>query len=185
MTPLSPDTLSAHLVETHSLQTLHTILSTGSPLKAQSYEYVYRCIKADVLLGSISGVCTFSAPHPHASWCTPSNCRPGRGLVSQHTGHRESLQTGNLQNVPESAETSTHQPVPGGLAQFPTGGRRLRGSGALKVQSTEQHARTCVRHVPLRHTCAHMFTWRQMCAYTSYASACTRGVFTSTLVMCM
>ncbi|MBW01381.1 Acetoacetyl-CoA synthetase, partial [Eschrichtius robustus] len=41
-------------VETHSLQTLHTILSTGSPLKAQSYDYVYRCIKSSVLLGSIS-----------------------------------------------------------------------------------------------------------------------------------
>ncbi|XP_029422383.1 acetoacetyl-CoA synthetase isoform X2 [Nannospalax galili] len=42
-------------VETHNLHTLHTILSTGSPLKAQSYEYVYRCIKNSVLLGSISG----------------------------------------------------------------------------------------------------------------------------------
>uniref|UniRef100_A0A2K5JNC5 Acetoacetyl-CoA synthetase n=2 Tax=Colobus angolensis palliatus TaxID=336983 RepID=A0A2K5JNC5_COLAP len=42
-------------VETHSLQMLHTILSTGSPLKAQSYEYVYRCIKSNILLGSISG----------------------------------------------------------------------------------------------------------------------------------
>ncbi|XP_037367221.1 acetoacetyl-CoA synthetase isoform X1 [Talpa occidentalis] len=41
--------------ETHSLQTLHTILSTGSPLKAQSYEYVYTCVKSSVLLGSISG----------------------------------------------------------------------------------------------------------------------------------
>ncbi|XP_060106371.1 acetoacetyl-CoA synthetase [Heteronotia binoei] len=41
--------------ETHNLQTLHTILSTGSPLKPQSYEYVYRCIKSSVLLGSISG----------------------------------------------------------------------------------------------------------------------------------
>ncbi|KAK2495424.1 hypothetical protein MC885_016745 [Smutsia gigantea] len=42
-------------VETHSLQTLHTILSSGSPLKAQSYEYVYSCVKSSVLLGSISG----------------------------------------------------------------------------------------------------------------------------------
>uniref|UniRef100_A0A452SYW2 Acetoacetyl-CoA synthetase n=1 Tax=Ursus maritimus TaxID=29073 RepID=A0A452SYW2_URSMA len=42
-------------VETHSLQTLHTILSTGSPLKAQSYDYVYSCVKSSVLLGSISG----------------------------------------------------------------------------------------------------------------------------------
>ncbi|XP_077378882.1 acetoacetyl-CoA synthetase [Festucalex cinctus] len=42
-------------VETHNLQSLHTILSTGSPLKPQSFDYVYRCIKCDVLLGSISG----------------------------------------------------------------------------------------------------------------------------------
>ncbi|XP_026545846.1 acetoacetyl-CoA synthetase [Notechis scutatus] len=41
--------------ETHNLQTLHTILSTGSPLKPQSYEYVYKHIKSSVLLGSISG----------------------------------------------------------------------------------------------------------------------------------
>ncbi|XP_042579507.1 acetoacetyl-CoA synthetase [Cyprinus carpio] len=40
---------------THNLQTLHTLLSTGSPLKPQSYEYVYTCIKNNVLLGSISG----------------------------------------------------------------------------------------------------------------------------------
>lgn len=42
-------------METHSLQTLRTILSTGSPLKAQSYEYVYGRIKSSVLLASISG----------------------------------------------------------------------------------------------------------------------------------
>nr|XP_033809451.1 acetoacetyl-CoA synthetase isoform X2 [Geotrypetes seraphini] len=41
--------------ETNNLQTLHTILSTGSPLKPQSYEYVYDSIKNSVLLGSISG----------------------------------------------------------------------------------------------------------------------------------
>lgn len=49
--------------ETHSLQTLRTVLSTGSPLKAQSYDYVYRCIKGSVLLGSMSG----TAPHAGAS----------------------------------------------------------------------------------------------------------------------
>ena len=41
--------------ESHSLSSLHTILSTGSPLKPQSYDYVYRHIKSDVLLGSITG----------------------------------------------------------------------------------------------------------------------------------
>lgn len=40
---------------THGLNTLHTILSTGSPLKPQSYDYVYRDIKSDLLLGSITG----------------------------------------------------------------------------------------------------------------------------------
>ena len=42
-------------VKTHSLSTLHTVLSTGSPLKPASFDYVYSCIKEDVLLGSISG----------------------------------------------------------------------------------------------------------------------------------
>merc|ERR1712223_622601 len=39
----------------HSLKTLRAILSTGSPLAPRSYDYVYRDIKADVLLASISG----------------------------------------------------------------------------------------------------------------------------------
>ncbi|ELU07802.1 hypothetical protein CAPTEDRAFT_221361 [Capitella teleta] len=41
--------------ETHSLDSLRTILSTGSPLKPESFDYVYRDIKADLCLGSISG----------------------------------------------------------------------------------------------------------------------------------
>lgn len=44
------------LEATHSLQALRVILSTGSPLKAQSYEYVYKWIKSSILLGSMSGV---------------------------------------------------------------------------------------------------------------------------------
>lgn len=54
-------------METHNLHTLHTILSTGSPLKAQSYEYVYRCIKSSVLLGSISGRAKDRLPEEWAS----------------------------------------------------------------------------------------------------------------------
>ena len=42
-------------VRTHNLASLHTILSTGSPLKPASYDYVYSSIKHNVLLGSISG----------------------------------------------------------------------------------------------------------------------------------
>lgn len=44
-----------HPGETHNLQSLHTILSTGSPLKPTSYEFVYKHIKTDLLLGSITG----------------------------------------------------------------------------------------------------------------------------------
>lgn len=41
--------------ETHSLSRLKAILSTGSPLAHESFEYVYRDIKTDVCLSSISG----------------------------------------------------------------------------------------------------------------------------------
>ncbi|GAB5451523.1 MAG: acetoacetate--CoA ligase [Halioglobus sp.] len=41
--------------ESHQLQHLKTILSTGSPLAHESFDYVYRDIKADVCLSSISG----------------------------------------------------------------------------------------------------------------------------------
>lgn len=40
---------------THDLSALHTILSTGSPLLPESYDYIYRDWKEDVLLASISG----------------------------------------------------------------------------------------------------------------------------------
>jgi len=39
----------------HRLDSLRTILSTGSPLAPESFDYVYRDIKADVCLSSISG----------------------------------------------------------------------------------------------------------------------------------
>jgi acetoacetyl-CoA synthetase len=40
---------------THDLAALRTILSTGSPLAPHSYDYVYRDVKGDVCLSSISG----------------------------------------------------------------------------------------------------------------------------------
>jgi acetoacetyl-CoA synthetase len=41
--------------ETHKLAELRTILSTGSPLAPESFDYVYRDVKERVLLSSISG----------------------------------------------------------------------------------------------------------------------------------
>jgi len=40
---------------THDLAALRAVLSTGSPLAAQSFDFVYEAIKRDVLLASISG----------------------------------------------------------------------------------------------------------------------------------
>jgi acetoacetyl-CoA synthetase len=42
-------------LEPHGLDALRTILSTGSPLADHSFDYVYRDVKADVCLSSISG----------------------------------------------------------------------------------------------------------------------------------
>jgi acetoacetyl-CoA synthetase len=41
--------------ETHDLSALRTVLSTGSPLSAESFDYVYRDIKEDVCVSSIAG----------------------------------------------------------------------------------------------------------------------------------
>ncbi len=41
--------------QSHRLDSLQTVLSTGSPLSHASFEYVYRDIKSDVCLASISG----------------------------------------------------------------------------------------------------------------------------------
>ncbi|MCE9600156.1 MAG: acetoacetate--CoA ligase [Spirochaetia bacterium] len=41
--------------ETFDLKSIRTILSTGSPLSRESYQYVYQKIKSDVQLSSISG----------------------------------------------------------------------------------------------------------------------------------
>ena len=39
----------------HDLGKITQILSTGSPLKPELYDWVYKSIKQDVLLGSITG----------------------------------------------------------------------------------------------------------------------------------
>ena len=42
-------------INTHSLDSLKTIFSTGSPLVEESYDYIYKDFKKDVQLSSISG----------------------------------------------------------------------------------------------------------------------------------
>jgi len=56
--------------DTHDLSALRTILSTGSPLVAESFDYVYDAVKPDLCLSSISGgtdiVACFVAGNPTA-----------------------------------------------------------------------------------------------------------------------
>ncbi|KAI8346988.1 hypothetical protein B0O80DRAFT_392144 [Mortierella sp. GBAus27b] len=50
----------------NNLSTLHSIYSTGSPLKPESFDFVYENIKQDLLLGSITGgtdICSLFACH--------------------------------------------------------------------------------------------------------------------------
>jgi acetoacetyl-CoA synthetase len=54
--------------EDHDLRALRAIGSTGSPLPPEAFDWVYRCVKPDLLLGSFSGgtdICTgFVGPCP-------------------------------------------------------------------------------------------------------------------------
>ncbi|KAF9190479.1 hypothetical protein BGZ51_006896 [Haplosporangium sp. Z 767] len=50
----------------HSLKSLHSLYSTGSPLKPESFDFVYDQIKSNLLLGSITGgtdICSLFASH--------------------------------------------------------------------------------------------------------------------------
>ena len=47
--------LDARPRETHRLDSVRTMTSTGSPLSPESFEYVYASVKSDLLLSSISG----------------------------------------------------------------------------------------------------------------------------------
>jgi len=55
-------------IDTHRLTNLRTVLSTGAPLSEDSFDYVYRKIKKDVRLSSISGgtelMATFANGNP-------------------------------------------------------------------------------------------------------------------------
>nr|XP_002129031.1 acetoacetyl-CoA synthetase-like [Ciona intestinalis] len=69
-------------IKTHNLSTLHTVLSTGSPLAGHQYDYVYNNIKADVLLGSITGGTDIISCFIGQNWTVPV--------------HRGELQSANL-----------------------------------------------------------------------------------------
>jgi len=70
--------------ETHRLDTVRTMLSTGSPLAPESFDYVYRDVKRDIQLSSISGgtdlIASFAMANPLLPvWRGELQCR-GLGM---------------------------------------------------------------------------------------------------------
>jgi len=47
--------INVHPNKTHRLESLNAVMSTGSPLSPEGFDYIYQHIKADVCLSSISG----------------------------------------------------------------------------------------------------------------------------------
>jgi acetoacetyl-CoA synthetase len=70
--------------QTHALATVRTITSTGSPLAPESFDFVYRAIKPDVHLASISGgtdiVSCFVGGNPNAPVWRGEIQVPGLGM---------------------------------------------------------------------------------------------------------
>ncbi len=90
-------------IETHRLETLRTIASTGSPLVAEGFDYVYERIKRNVHLASISGgtdiISCFVLGNPRLPVWRGEIQGPGLGMavdVFDETGHSVSESQGEL-----------------------------------------------------------------------------------------
>jgi acetoacetyl-CoA synthetase len=71
-------------IDTHNLSSVRTILSTGSPLAPEGFDYIYQHVKEDVQLASISGgtdiMCCFALGNPIGPvWRGELQCR-GLGM---------------------------------------------------------------------------------------------------------
>jgi acetoacetyl-CoA synthetase len=94
----------------HSLTSLKTILSTGSPLAHESFDYVYRNIKDDLLLGSISGGTDIVS-----CFCLSCPIRPVYRGELQCAGLGLAVDVVNedgLSVIGEKGELVCHQPFP-------------------------------------------------------------------------
>jgi acetoacetyl-CoA synthetase len=92
-----------HPAASHDLSSLRTILSTGSPLAPESFDWVYERIKEDVHLASISGgtdiVSCFMGGNPVGPVYRGELQAPGLGMavdVFDDSGHTLRGETGEL-----------------------------------------------------------------------------------------
>jgi acetoacetyl-CoA synthetase len=89
--------------QTHKLDTMRMMLSTGSPLSPESFEFVYDAIKPDIDLASISGGTDISAAFVCGNPLSPVYCGeiqgPGLGMavdVFDDSGQHMPSGTGEL-----------------------------------------------------------------------------------------
>ena len=97
--------------ESHQLNTLVTLLSTGSPLSPESFDYVYREIKQNLCLSSISGgtdiVSCFMLGCPILPvWRGELQC-PGLGMAVEIR-----RDDGSVADIGETGELCCRQPFP-------------------------------------------------------------------------
>jgi acetoacetyl-CoA synthetase len=95
--------LALEPMKTHDLSSVRSVLSTGSPLAPEGFDYVYQRVKADVQLASISGgtdiISCFALGNPIAPvWRGELQCR-GLGMkveVFDEDGHPVRQEKGEL-----------------------------------------------------------------------------------------
>ncbi len=124
---------------THDLSALRTILSTGSPLLPESYDYVYRDVQPDVQLSSISGgtdiVSCFALGNPIAPVYRGEIQALGLGM------HVEVFNEEGQAVVGEQGELVCHPPFPSMPVSFwnDPDEARYRGSYFVKFPGVWRH----------------------------------------------
>ena len=130
-------------LETHRLDELRMILSTGSPLVPESYDYVYEKVKGDVCLASISGGTDIMAAFADANPALPVY----RGEI-QCRGLATAVQVFNEQGEPvvgEKGELVCVKPIPSMPLGFwnDKGGEKYRSAYYERFPGVWTHGDWC------------------------------------------
>jgi acetoacetyl-CoA synthetase len=125
--------------QTHALKTLKTMLSTGSPLAAEGFDYVYSAAKHDIHLSSISGgtdiISCFALGNPLLPvWRGELQCR---GLAMQVEVFNEAGQP-VIQEKGELVCTAPYPSLPIGFGNDPDG-KKYRAAYFEKYPNVWRH----------------------------------------------
>jgi acetoacetyl-CoA synthetase len=130
-------------VETHQFPEMRMIISTGSPLVAESYDYVYSKVKADVCLSSISGGTDIMAAFADANPILPvyrgeMQCRSLGTAVEVYNEAGEAI-------IGEKGELVCVRPIPSMPLGFwnDRGGEKYRAAYYDKFPNVWTHGDWC------------------------------------------